>query len=152
METFASSLDKDLFNRHPTLQKHLAHIRSAPDRLPIDPPELDKIGRKLLDPSDPKGLWGRSLDLALDYEKDLARLDRPQGPPLSKDARRKLGTYLLVSGTSRLLLAGGRVEDVARRDELKTLARKLEADGGPLPEVMALVSPRVRAVWDLLKS
>lgn len=145
MESFAADLGRGGAALPP---KHLDQIRSYADRLPIDPPRLDEIGRGLLDPSDPKGLWGRSLDLARDYEAELSKLDPAR---LSKAARRKRGTYLLVAGVARLLLSGKSAADVARLEELRTLARKLQADGGPPAEVMALVSPRVRTVVDLLK-
>jgi len=148
-EKFALRFEKE---PPPAVTKHLAQVRAMPDRLPLDPGRLDEIGRRLLDPADPKGLWGRAPDLALEVENELSELDRSQGARLSRSSRRKLCTYLLVSRIARLLLAGGRTEDLARSEELKTLNRKLDLDGGPLPDVMKVVSPRVRAVLDRLKS
>jgi len=147
VEAFAPQVEKD----HPFITKHLAQIRSYAEGLPIDLPRIDEIGRELLDPANSKGLWGRSLDLALDYEKELGELERTQGSRLSRGARRKLGTCLLVSGIARRLLSGARTEDLIQTEELKTRARKLGADGGPLPDVMNAVSPRIREVVDRLK-
>lgn len=148
-EKFAARFEKD---PPPAVTKHLAQIRAMPDRLPIDPVRIDEIGRRLLDPSDPKGLWGRTPDLALDYETELEQLNRFQGERFSRSSRRRLATCLLVSKVARLLLSGARAEDLARREELKTLSQKLESDGGPLPDVLKAVSPRVRAVLDRLRS
>jgi len=143
VEPFALQVKKD----HPFITK----LRSYPERLPVDLPRIDEIGRELFDPANSKGLWGRSLDLTRDYETELGELERAKGSRLSRGARRKLGTCLLVSEIARRLLSGARTEDLVQSDELKTRARKLAADGGPLPDMMNAVSPRIREVVDRLK-
>jgi hypothetical protein len=137
--------------RPAVLSKHLEQLRSLVNGLPIDPARLDDIGRELLDPANGQGLWGRTPKLAEKLEKELAEMNRSEGARLSRDARRKLATYLLVSQVARMLLAGSTTDDLAATSDLRSVARDLEMVGGPLPEVVNLISPRVRDVLALLK-
>jgi hypothetical protein len=138
----------EAFRRDQAFSQHAAQVREYPSLLPVDLERVDQIAAALFNPSDHKGIWGRTAQLALDYEFELAALEQSR---LSRECRRKLDTCLLVAGISRLLLSGLRGEEIARREELQKVGRRLEDAGGPLPEMMSKVGPKVRVVAERLR-
>jgi hypothetical protein len=101
-------------------------------RLPEDPPTLDGLGKELLE-----GAWGAA---AAELEGKLGKFEAGR---LSRDSRRKLGTYLLVAAATRLFLAGESGEGIAERAELRETGRRLHLDGGPFAGILERVSPKI---------
>jgi hypothetical protein len=160
-EEFGGRLEKELggwgdrgaaFRRnHPAVAVHSDQIRAFRSRLPVDLERIDEIAKVLFDPAAPKGLWGKSPQLAQNCEEELQALEQSEGTRLSRDSRRKLGTCLLVAGISRLLYSGLREEEVAARPELVKVGRWLGDAGGPVADWTTRVSPKVRDLIDRLK-
>lgn len=156
---FIARLDKELaggpdrgaaFRRE--LPSHLKLLEGLLNRFPEDLPGIDEIGKELFDPRDPKGVWGDSpLEALKRFDEKLSRMDPPEAKPLTRDSRQKLATYLLVARASLLLLSDEGVEDIARSKDFREIGRRLHEAGGPLPEVMKRVSPKIRLIAEKLE-
>lgn len=159
-EEFSGRLEKQLagwpdrgeaFRRDQEFPHHLTQVRAYPARLPVDLERIDQIAAALFNPGDPKGIWGRTSQPGLEYEYELATLEQSDGSRLSRESRRKLCTCLLLAGISRLLLSGLSGEEVAGREDLRKIGRRLEEAGGPVPDLLSKVSPKIRAVVENLR-
>jgi hypothetical protein len=160
-DDYGSRLEKELSGwgdkgaafrqHHPSIALHADQSRGFLARLPVDLKRIDEIAKALFDPTNDKGLWGKTPRLAQDYEEELQKLESSEGTPLSRESRRKLGTCLLFAGVSRLLYSGLREEEIAAQPELRKIGRWLGDAGGPVEEWMTRVSPKVRDVVGRLK-
>lgn len=137
--------------QHPQFAVHLEGLERSLSRFPSDLEGLDAIGKVLFDTADPRGPWGDAPREALRrIENSLPKLETIEARPLTRDSRQRLATYHLVVRSLRLLLSDERAEAIARREDFREIGRRLREAGGPDPEVMRQVGPKVARIAEAI--
>jgi tetratricopeptide (TPR) repeat protein len=130
--------------------RSMTELKSGPSEFPRDAAEIEAALKALGDWEAADGTYGKSASSVLDrIERDLRNVERNIGRSLTRDAKRKLFTGIIIARSLRLFLDGKKVEDVA--GSIGEFADELRKAGGVVSEEAAKFGPKVEKVFAAVK-